>query len=80
MDDLPLVVAPGPRISEFDGPCAIDVEICRPDGSTITSVMSLSFHVEIVPGDEARWVCAFRDLLRSDVPVGSEVWFRPTLH
>ena len=80
LEDLPLVVAPGPRVSEIDGPGDIDVQICRPDGTTLPCVMTLSFMAELVPGDEARWVCALRALNQDDVPVGSEIWFRPTLH
>ncbi|HEY6643870.1 hypothetical protein [Povalibacter sp.] len=80
LHDLPLVVAPGPRVSEFDGPGDVMVEISRPDGTTLPSVMTLSFSAELIPGDEARWICAFRELRPADVPIGSEVWFRPTLH
>jgi hypothetical protein len=80
LEDLPLVVAPGPRVSEFEGPGDVMVEVCRPDGTVLPSVMTLSFSAEIIPGDERRWICAFRELRRDHVPIGSEVWFRPTLH
>jgi hypothetical protein len=69
-----LMVAPMPALDEIRGPGDIDVELRLPDGTrrpARLSVLTEFFHP--APSIQ-RWALMFRDLAKSEVPIGTEIW------
>jgi hypothetical protein len=69
-----LMVAPMPALDEIRGPAEIDVELRLPDGTRRPA--RLSVLTELVHPTPAiqRWGLLFKDLAKSDVPIGTEIW------
>ncbi len=74
--DAPVVVEPGPLVTEIDAPGDIEVEIRRPDGTVTWATLTLSFHMKPSADQAARYLSVFKRLKQSEVPDGSEVWCR----
>ena len=72
--DLGLIVVPGPLQDEYPGSSPIQVELRKPDGSTQRATLHVSWMFQTPPPKEYRWICHFRDLLKGDVPIGTEIW------
>lgn len=72
-----LVIVPGPHVSNFERPCAIGVELHRPDGMRGVAVASLeaTFSSPSPPAEEMRYACVLKGLAKSEVPRGTELWF-----
>ena len=69
-----LVVVPGPLTEEFAGPASLNVDLCRPDGSTVHALLLIQHQFQTPPSPERRWACVFATLSKQDVPVGTEIW------
>jgi hypothetical protein len=79
-----LMIAPMPARHELRGPGDITVELRLPDGTRREARLSV-LHEDLYPTPAIRrWACLFRDLGKTEVPIGTEIWcdeaaFMPTL-
>ncbi|MEJ2382164.1 MAG: hypothetical protein P8076_13465 [Gammaproteobacteria bacterium] len=72
-----LAVGPGPLQNEYPGPGNLSVELRKPDGAVTRAMLSLQWFFQSPPPKEPRWGCVLSGLSKSDVPVGTEVWYDP---
>lgn len=76
-----LVVVPCPKIDEYAGPDAPQVELRLPDGEVATATLRIERSFFSPPPVEPRWTCVLPSASKADVPVGTEIWvpkrFRP---
>ena len=72
-----LVVVPGPLAQDYGSPANLEVELRMPNGSAVQATLTVQWISQTPPPKELRWGCVFRGLSKSDVPVGTEVWYQP---
>ena len=72
-----LVVVPGPLQGEFPGPAELAVDLKRPDGSLIPAILAVFWFFQSPPAKEPRWGCVLKGVEKSDVPMGTEIWYEP---
>lgn len=70
-----LVVVPGPLAQDYGGPGTLEVQLRKPDGEVTNATLLVQWNSQTPPPTELRWGCIFRGLSKSDVPLGTEVWF-----
>jgi hypothetical protein len=70
-----LVVVPGPRVDAFSSPQELTVRLIRPDGKTLDATASITYVLQTPTPKEHRYAVILRDLAKSEVPIGTEVWF-----
>lgn len=70
-----LVVFPGPRVDTFSSPREITVRLVRPDGVTLDATASITHVMQTPPPKEHRYAVIIREITKSEVPIGTEVWF-----
>jgi hypothetical protein len=76
--DIPgrgLIVVPGPLAHSFAAPSEISVTLKRPDGRIINATASIRFYHQTPPPKEHRLAVILKGLAKSDVPLGTEIWF-----
>jgi hypothetical protein len=76
--DIPgrgLIVVPGPLVDSFASPSEISVTLKRPDGQVIDATASITFHFQTPPPKEHRFAVILKGPAKSDVPIGTEIWF-----
>jgi hypothetical protein len=76
--DIPgrgLIVFPGPLADSFASPSEISVTLKRPDGRIINATASITFYFQSPPPKERRLAVILKGLPKSDVPLGTEIWF-----
>src|SRR4051812_2732369 len=73
-----LIVVPGPLLSEYSGPSELKVALRRPDGSTSDARLEVQWFFQTPPPVERRLGCIVSGVSKSDVPVGTEVWYDET--
>lgn len=71
-----LVVVPGPLAQDYGGPAVVAVELRKPNGESAHAMLTVQWISQTPPPNELRWSCVFRGLAKSDVPVGTEVWYQ----
>ena len=71
-----LVVVPGPAVSEFSGPAKFEVELKRPDGSSRTAELSVTYAFPVPTPPRPQWTCLLKGVEKSEVPIGTEVWIK----
>ena len=71
-----VVVVPGPAVTEFSGPANLAVELKRPDGSSITAELSVTYTFPVPTPPNPQWTCLLRGVGKSEVPIGTEVWIK----
>jgi hypothetical protein len=72
-----LVVIPGPLKDDFPGPAELAVDLKRPDGSLISATLAISWFFQSPPAQEPRWGCVLKGVEKSEVPMGTEIWYEP---
>lgn len=72
---LGLVVVPGPLPDEYSGPRKLEVELRKPDGSVGYATLTVQWFFLVPTPKEPRWSCYFTGLSKSDVPIGTEIWY-----
>ena len=70
-----LIVVPGPLVDSFPSPSEISVRLKRPDGQVIDATASITFHFQTPPPKEHRFAVILKGPSKSDVPIGTEIWF-----
>lgn len=70
-----LVVVPGPLADEYTGAGMLEVQLRKPDGTTSHATLTIQWISQTPPPKERRWGCLFHGLSKSEVPVGTEVWY-----
>ena len=76
--DIPgrgLVVVPGPLVESHASPAQIAVILKRPDGQELEATASITFQFQTPPPKEHRLAMILKGLPKSDVPIGTEIWF-----
>jgi hypothetical protein len=76
--DLPgrgLIVVSGPLVDSFASPSEISVTLKRPDGQVIDATASITSHFQTPPPKEHRFAVILKGPAKSDVPIGTEIWF-----
>ena len=69
-----LIVVPSPFVGSYEGPAEIEVELRRPDGSVERAVAHPQYVFPKPTPKVPVWEVIFRDLDKSQVPVGTEIW------
>jgi hypothetical protein len=76
--DIPgrgLIVVPGPLPDSFGSPTEISVSLRRPDGQVLNATASITFQFQTPPPKEHRFAVILKGPTKSDVPIGTEIWF-----
>jgi hypothetical protein len=76
--DIPgrgLIVVPGPLLDSFASPAEIEVLLKRPDGQELETTASITFQFQTPPPKEHRFAVILKGITKSDVPIGTEIWF-----
>lgn len=69
-----LVVVPSPFVGSYDGPGERRVELRKPDGSSMEATVHVQYVFPVPTPKVPTWELMFRDLVKEDVPVGTEIW------
>ena len=69
-----LVVVPSPFVGSYDGPAKRQVELRRPDGSSAEATLHVQYVFPKPTPPVPTWELIFRDLVKDDVPIGTEIW------
>jgi hypothetical protein len=69
-----LVVVPSPFVGNYDGPGERRVEFRKPDGTTQEAVVHVQYVFPKPTPKIPTWELIFRDLVKDDVPIGTEIW------
>ena len=69
-----LMVAPMPALDEVRGPGEVDVELRLPDGTRRAARLSIMAELVTPTPAVRRWACLFKELDKSEVPLGAEIW------
>jgi len=69
-----LVVVPSPFVGNYDGPGERRVMLKRPDGSSKEAVVHVQYVFPKPTPKVPTWELIFRDLVKDDVPIGTEIW------
>ena len=70
-----LIVVPGPLVDSCASSSEISVTLKRPDGQVIDATASITFHFQTPPPKEHRFAVILKGPAKSDVPIGTEIWF-----
>ncbi len=76
--DIPgrgLIVVPGPLLDSFASPNELSVTLKRPDGQVLEAMASITFQFQTPPSREHRFEVILNGPTKSDVPIGTEIWF-----
>ena len=69
-----LLVVPGPLVSEYVGPRRLSVTLKPPGGGQKAAILTLEHVFLTPPPREQRWGCRHSEVVKSDVPVGTQIW------
>ena len=70
-----LIVVPGPPLDAFPSPTELSVRLERPDGKVLEATASLTIPFQTPPAVDPRYAVILRGPAKSDVPIGTEIWF-----
>lgn len=69
-----LVVVPCPRIDEYAGPEAPQVELRLPNGEVSIATLRIERAFFSPAPLEPRWTCVLPSASSAEVPIGTEIW------
>lgn len=70
-----LIVVPGPPLDCFASPGEVAVLLRRPDGRVLDAIAAIAVEFQAPPPKEHRYTLILKGVEKSDVPVGTEIWF-----
>ena len=70
-----LVVVPGPLIDAISPNQRLSVLLKRPDGSEIGASATITRYFQTPPPKEHRFAVILKEVSKSDVPIGTEIWY-----
>lgn len=70
-----LIVVPGPLVDSFSKLGQIEVLLKLPDGQEIEATAQVELQFQTPPPKEHRLLVTLKRLAKSNIPIGTEIWF-----